>query len=91
VPSKRFHGRPTTTHGSAPILRGVDHLELLLSDFAVYYNEYRGHITLAGAVPDAVHAAQHWQRAERSAKVLPVPIERRHFAEVRVTAFRLAA
>ena len=77
--------------GRVPILRGVDHLEQLLSDFAVYYNEYRGHMTLKGAVPDAVHTGQHWQRPERSAKALPVRMERRHFAEVRVTAFRLAA
>ncbi len=74
-----------------PILRGADHLEQLLSDFAVYYNEYRGHMTLEGAVPDAVHSGQHWQRPERSAKGVPVRMERRHFTEVRVTAFRLAA
>jgi len=48
-------------------------------------------MTLEGAVPDAVHTGQHWQRPERSAKALPVRMERRHFAEVRVTAFRLAA
>ena len=74
-----------------PILRGADHLEQLLSDFAIYYNEYRGHMTLEGAVPNAVHTGQHWQRPERSAKTLPVRMERRYFAEVRVTAFRLAA
>ncbi len=77
--------------GRVPILRGADHLEQVLSDFAVYYNEYRGHMTLEGAVPNAVHTGQHWQRPERSAKVLPVRMERRHFAEVKVTAFRLAA
>jgi len=74
-----------------PILRRADHLEQLLNDFALDYNEYRGHMTLEGAVPDVVHSGQHWQRPERSAKALPVRMERRHFAEVKVTAFRLAA
>jgi transposase InsO family protein len=73
------------------ILRGADHLEQLLSDFALYYNEYRGHMTLGGAIPNAVHTGQQWRRPERSAKVLPARMERRYFAEVRVTAFRLAA
>jgi hypothetical protein len=48
-------------------------------------------LTPGGAVPNAVHAGQQWQRPERSAKALPLRMERRHFAEVRVTAFRLAA
>ena len=74
-----------------PILRGANQLEQLLSDFAIHYNEYRGHMALRGAAPNAVHTGQHWQRPERPTKALPVRMERRHFAEVRVTASRLAA
>jgi transposase InsO family protein len=73
------------------LIRGADHLEQLLSEFAVYYNEYRGHMTLGGATPDVIHRRLHWERPDRSAKTLPPRIERRHFAEARVTAFRVAA
>lgn len=38
-----------------PVIRGLDHLSRLLRDFAVYYNEYRGHATLGGAVPAVIH------------------------------------
>jgi transposase InsO family protein len=75
----------------AAIIRGADHLELLLSEFAVYYNEYRGHMTLGGATPDVIHRRVYWEHPDRSAKTLPPRIERRHFAEARVTAFRIAA
>jgi hypothetical protein len=73
------------------IIRGADHLEVLLSEFAVYYNEYRGHMTLGGSTPDVIRRRRPWERPERSAKTLPPRVERRHFAETRVTAFRVAA
>ncbi len=73
------------------IIRGADHLEQLLHEFAVYYNEYRGHTTLGGATPDVIHRRVHWARPDRSAKTLPPGVERRHFAEARVTAYRVAA
>ena len=73
------------------MIRGADHLKQLLSEFAVYYNEYRGHMTLGGATPGVIHRRLHWERPDRSAKTLQPGIERRHFAEARVTAFRLAA
>jgi len=34
-----------------PVIRGLDHLDQLLRDFAIYYNEYRGHATLAARFP----------------------------------------
>lgn len=74
-----------------PIIRGADHLEHVLSEFSIYYNGYRGHMTLGGATPDVAHRRLQWQRPDRSAKRSPPKIERRHFAEARVTAFRAAA
>jgi hypothetical protein len=73
------------------MIRAADHLELLLSEFAVYYNEYRGHMTLRGAVPQAVHRGERWQRPDRSAKALAGTVERRFFPDTRTTAYRLAA
>ena len=73
-----------------PVIKGVDHLEALLADFACYYNGWRPHMALGGAVPALIHAGQHWQRPARTAKAIPAHIERRFFPETRVTAFRLA-
>ncbi|MGD0111335.1 MAG: hypothetical protein ABSD48_05675 [Armatimonadota bacterium] len=32
-----------------PVIRGLDHLDRLLRDFALYYSDYRGPTTLGGA------------------------------------------
>jgi len=74
-----------------PVIRGLDHLAYLLGDFQLWYNGYRGHMTLGGAMPGLVHRGEQWWRPARSAKVLPSRIERRLFPEVRITAYRLAA
>jgi transposase InsO family protein len=74
-----------------PVIRGLDHLAELLGDFGCYYNSWRPHMTLTGAVPESIHAGQEWQRPPRTAKAVPAHVERRFFPEVRVTGFRLAA
>ncbi len=74
-----------------PVIRGLDHLGQLLGDFSEYYNHWRGHSTIGGAVPAVIHCGEFWQRPDRSAKVLSGTIERRFFPDTRVTAFRLAA
>jgi putative transposase len=74
-----------------PVIRGLDHLEQLLADFALYYNTWRPHSTLNGAIPDNIHAWRHWSGPPKTAKTVPAHIERRFFPEVRVTGFRLAA
>ena len=77
--------------GRVPVIRGLDHLSQLLQDFQVYYNTYRGHTTLGGAVPAVMHCGEQWNKPEKSAKTLPVTLERRVFADTRITAYRLAA
>jgi transposase InsO family protein len=74
-----------------PVIRGLDHLSQLLHDFSEYYNQWRGHSTIGGAVPAVIHRGEAWQRPDRSAKTLPGAIERRFFPDTRVTAFRMAA
>ena len=74
-----------------PIIRGLDHLSQLLQDFEIYYNEYRGHTKLGGAVPSVIHRGDHWAKPEKSAKMLPPNIERRVFPDTQITAYRLAA
>jgi len=73
------------------VIRGLDHLSQLLDDFSEYYNHWRGHSTIGGAVPWVIHRGDRWQRPDRSAKTLSGAIERRLFPDTRVTAFRLAA
>jgi len=74
-----------------PLIKGLDHLSQLLADFADYYNVWRPHTTLNGAVPELIHAGQQWSQPPRTAKTVPAHIERRFFPETRITAFRLAA
>ena len=62
-----------------------------LDGFAVYYSTYRGHTTLGGAPPAVIYRGGQSSRPPKTAKMLPVAIERRVFAETRVTAYRLAA
>jgi transposase InsO family protein len=74
-----------------PVIRGLDHLGQLLGDFVLWYNEYRGHATLGGALPSVIHRGGGWTKPEKSAKTLPPNIERRFFPDTQVTAYRLAA
>jgi transposase InsO family protein len=73
------------------VIRGLDHLAQLLRDFGVYYNEYRGHATLGGALPEAIHRGEQWHKPEKSAKTPPANLEHRVFAYTQITAYRLAA
>jgi len=73
------------------VIRGVDHLAQLLLDFAVYYNQYRGHARLGGALPSVIHRGEQWSKPEQSAKTLPTDIEHRVFPDTRITVYRLAA
>jgi transposase InsO family protein len=74
-----------------PVIRGLDHLDRLLRDFAVYYNDYRGHTTLGGAVPAVMYRGGRWHKPEKSAKTLPTNLERRVFPDTQIIAYRLAA
>ena len=74
-----------------PLIRGLDHLSQLLADFSEYYNHWRGHSTIGGALPAVIHRGEVWHRPDRSAKTLLGTAERRLFPDTRVTAFRLAA
>jgi transposase InsO family protein len=74
-----------------PVIRGLDHLDQLLRDFALYYNDHRGHTTLGGAVPAVRYRGEPWDQPAKSAKDLPTNLERRVFSDTGITAYRLAA
>ena len=70
--------------------RPQDHLTALLEDFEQHS------IATAATLPwraprTLIYQSQEWQKSEHSAKTLLRNIERRVFAQTRVTAYRLAA
>jgi hypothetical protein len=73
------------------VIRGIDHLTQLLDDFSEYYNGWRGHRTLGGAVPRVIHGGATWQRPCHSAKQVSESIQCRFLPDTRTTAYRLAA
>lgn len=74
-----------------PLIQGLDHLSQVLDGFSEYYGHWRGHSTIGGAAPSAIHRGEPRRRPDRSAKALPGGIERRLFRDTRPTASRLAA
>ena len=72
-----------------PLIRGLDHLTELCSSFAIWYNQWRPQMTLDGSRPVDVYCRDLPEPVARDAKVVPLNIERRYFAETRVTGFRL--
>jgi len=54
-----------------PVLKGLDHLQALLADFACYYNCWRPHSALQGAVPELTHAGEQWSIPPKTAKTVP--------------------
>jgi len=72
-----------------PLIRGCGHLAGLCAGFALWYNEWRPHMSLRGVRPRDVYGRERPEAVSKSAKVVPLNIERRRFAETRVTGFRL--
>lgn len=72
-----------------PLIRGTQHLAELCACFVVWHNEWRPHMTLSGCRPVDFYCRDTPEPVARDAKVVPINIERRHFAETRVTGFRL--
>jgi len=72
-----------------PIIKGFDHLMSLCTEFESWYNIWRPHMTLEGFRPDDLYYNRKAEAPKPDAKTVPGNIERRIFAETRVTAYRL--
>lgn len=72
-----------------PLIKGLEHLQRLCSDFAIWHNAWRPHSTLGGAQPDDVYGRDLPEPLPLTAKVVPLRIEQHRFKEARVTAYRL--
>ena len=72
-----------------PLIRGSGHLAELCESFALWYNEWRPHMTLGGFRPMDFYRRDVPELVDSDAKVVPLNIERRRFAQTRVEGFRL--
>ena len=61
----------------------------LCTNFTRWYNGWRPHMRLDGARPDDFYCRDRPEPVARNAKVLPLQIERRYFADARLTGYRL--
>jgi transposase InsO family protein len=74
-----------------PLIKGLDHLVSLCTEFESWYNAWRPHMTLAGFRPDDLYYSRKPETPKRDAKTVPSNIERHVFVETRLTAYRLKA
>jgi len=72
-----------------PLIKGLDHLTLLCTQFESWYNIWRPHMTLEGLRPDDLYYDRKPEKPRRNAKTVPGNIERHVFQETRLTAYRL--
>jgi transposase InsO family protein len=72
-----------------PIIKGVDRLTLLCTEFESWYNSWRPHMTLEGLRPDDLCYDRKPEKPKHNAKTVPCNIERRVFQETRITAYCL--
>ena len=73
-----------------PLLKGFDHVTDLCEQFAIWHNGWRPHMRLDGAVPNDFYCRDRPEPVDHRAKVVPLDIQRRWFAEAGVTGFLLA-
>jgi putative transposase len=73
------------------IIKGLEHLMLLCTEFESWYNAWRPHMTLDGVRPDDFYYDRKPEEPKRDTKSVPDNIERHVFTETRLTAYRLKA
>jgi len=72
-----------------PLIRGPSHLAALCESFLLWYNTWRPHMTLQGFRPSDLYGRDRPEAVPTGAKVVPLNIERRRFADTRTVGFRL--
>ena len=72
-----------------PLIRGRGHLTAWCTSFLLWHNDWRPHLTLDGFRPADAYGREMPEVVPREAKVVPLNIERREFAETRTVGFRL--
>jgi putative transposase len=71
------------------LIKDIDHLTELCSEFETWYNSWRPHMTLDGLRPDDVFYNNKPGKPKRDAKTVPTNIEHHYFCQTRITGYRL--
>ncbi len=71
------------------IIKGIDHLAELCSEFETWYNSWRPHMTLDGLRPGDVYYDKKPVKPKRDAKTVRWNIDQRFFCQRRITGYRL--
>ena len=70
-------------------LRSKGHLDGLLSEYLLYYNEFRLHEAIDGQTPNAVHYDKRTEKPDKSSKRIRAPIEEIRMGNGHLRAYRL--
>ena len=71
------------------LIKGIDHLTERCSEFEIWYNRWRSHMTLDGLRPDDVYYDKKPEKPGREAKTVPRNMEQCFFCETKITGYRL--
>jgi transposase InsO family protein len=70
-------------------LRSKGHLDGLLAEYLLYYNEFRLHEAIDGQTPNAVHYDKQTEKPDKSSKQIRAPIEEIRMGNGHLKAYRL--
>ncbi len=70
-------------------LRSKGHLDGLLAEYLLYYNQFRLHEAIDGQTPDAVHYDKRTEKPDKRSKKIRAPIEEIRMGNSHLRAYRL--
>ncbi len=71
------------------LIKGFDHLTHLCNHFTDWYNEFRPHSTLDGAIPDDVFHKREWKKPPVDSKNVLSNIKVKYYSDTCFTAYQL--
>lgn len=70
-------------------LRSKNHLDGLLAEYLLYYNEFRLHEAIDGQTPNAVYYNQRVEKPDKTSKQIRAPIMEIRIGNGHLRAYRL--
>ena len=71
------------------LIKGFDHIYDLCKSFEEWYNHWRPHTKINGAIPQEIYSNHTWEKPTKDSKTIPLNIETKYFPETRITGYRL--
>ena len=71
------------------LIKGFDHIYDLCKSFEEWYNPWRPHTKINGAIPEEIFKNNTWEKPTKDSKTIPLNIETKYFPETRITGYRL--